>query len=122
LLKRGRTTSRTIAIVDAGPLCAVADARDPAHAASLAVLERSDLRFVISALALAEALYSIERQAGPRVEARFIRSIARFDVEAPTPDDFIRMAQLVEQYADFTLGGTDASVVALAERLGAKRS
>ena len=28
------------------------------------------------------------------------------------------MAELVEQYGDFPLGGTDAQVVALAERLG----
>lgn len=30
--------------------------------------------------------------------------------------DFERMAQLVDQYADFPLGGSDASVVAIAER------
>ena len=30
-----------------------------------------------------------------------------------------RIAALVEQYGDFPLGGTDASVVALAERLNA---
>jgi hypothetical protein len=29
------------------------------------------------------------------------------------------MADLVERYADFPLGGTDASVIALAERMGA---
>jgi len=28
-------------------------------------------------------------------------------------------AELVEQYADFPLGGTDASVIALGERFGA---
>jgi uncharacterized protein len=28
------------------------------------------------------------------------------------------MAELVEQYADFPLGGTDASLIAIAERLG----
>ncbi|HMH46990.1 MAG TPA: hypothetical protein VK538_04680, partial [Solirubrobacteraceae bacterium] len=37
----------------------------------------------------------------------------------PSREDFTRMAELVEQYADFPLGGTDASVVALAERLDA---
>jgi hypothetical protein len=30
------------------------------------------------------------------------------------------MAELVEQYSNFPLGGTDASVVALAERLDAQ--
>ncbi len=36
----------------------------------------------------------------------------------PRPEISARAAQLVEQYADLSLGGTDASVVALAERLG----
>ncbi|MGH9657501.1 MAG: PIN domain-containing protein [Bryobacteraceae bacterium] len=38
-------------------------------------------------------------------------------MEAPTPDDWPRIANLVQQYGDFPLGGVDASVVALAERL-----
>ena len=38
-------------------------------------------------------------------------------VEAPTPDDWPRIAELVKQYADLPLGGADASIVALAERL-----
>ncbi len=54
---------------------------------------------------------------GPAVEARFLGSLAELDVEAPAPDDWRRIAELVMCYADFPLGGTDASVVALAERL-----
>jgi uncharacterized protein len=33
------------------------------------------------------------------------------------PGVWLRIAELVRQYANFPLGGTDASVVALAERL-----
>jgi predicted nucleic acid-binding protein len=33
-------------------------------------------------------------------------------------DDYERMADLVERYADWPLGVTDASVIAIAERLG----
>jgi uncharacterized protein len=40
-------------------------------------------------------------------------------VEGPSGEDLVRMAQLVEQYSGFPLGGTDASIVALAERLDA---
>jgi len=40
-------------------------------------------------------------------------------VEATTAQDFARMADLVRQYADFPLGTADASVIAVAERLGA---
>ena len=39
------------------------------------------------------------------------------DVEAPLPEEWLRIGELVEEYGDFPLGGTDASVIALAERL-----
>lgn len=44
--------------------------------------------------------------------------LADFDIVHPRGEDLVRMADLGEQYASFPLGGTDASVVALAERLG----
>lgn len=46
-----------------------------------------------------------------------LEGLSRMHVEAPTPDDWPRMAQLVRQYGDFPSGGIDASIVALAERL-----
>lgn len=105
-----------IAIVDTGPLYAAVDRRDEAHARSLEVLERIDLRLVVPALVVAEVCALLGRRGG-RGESPFLRGLADLDVEAPTPDDYERMAELVEQYADFPLGGVDASVVALAERL-----
>jgi hypothetical protein len=53
------------------------------------------------------------------LESTFLRGIGELDVEGPSREDFTRMAELVEKYSDFPLGGTDASVVALAERLDA---
>ena len=38
--------------------------------------------------------------------------------QAPRPLHLRRMSALVRQYADLRLGGTDASVVAVCERLG----
>ncbi|MBA2505421.1 MAG: PIN domain-containing protein [Thermoleophilaceae bacterium] len=107
------------AAVDAGPLIASADGADPAHERSVAALQRSDLRLVIPALVLCEVAHFLGLRGGPRAEAAFFRTIQTLDVEAPTPEDFERMAELIDQYADFPLGGTDASVVALAERLNA---
>jgi len=60
----------------------------------------------------------VGRRLGASVEAQFLRSLESFDIETPCPQDWIRIADLVEQYADFPLGGTDASVIAIAERLG----
>jgi predicted nucleic acid-binding protein len=109
----------TLAIVDAGPLYAAADSDDRDHAASLTALSRSDLRLVVPALVVAEATYFVGRRLGPAAERAFLDGLAELDVEGPSARDFGRMAELVEQYGDFPLGGTDASVIALAERLRA---
>lgn len=106
-----------LAVVDAAPLYAAIARRDPDHERCLEALSRRELELVIPALVVAEVCYMIDRDLGPRAEAVFLRSLEQMDVEAPAPEDWPRMAVLVEQYADFPLGGTDASVIALAERL-----
>lgn len=68
---------------------------------------------------MAEVGYLLQRQQGSRAEAAFMRSLAEgtltpIDLQG---DDFARMVELIETYADFPLGTTDAAVVALAERL-----
>ncbi len=68
---------------------------------------------------VAEVGYLIAREAGARVEAAFLQSLADGDFEPVdlTRADYTRMAELVEQYANLPLGTADASVVAIAERL-----
>lgn len=94
-------------------------ADDADHEASRTVLSRTDLRLVVPALVVAEATYFVGRRLGAAAEAAFLRGMGQLDVEGPSGEDFARMAELVDEYADFPLGGTDASVIALAERLGA---
>ena len=106
-----------LAVVDAGPLYATTDVDDDDHERCRGVLARADLRLVIPALVVAEATYFVGRRLGPHAEAAFLRGLAGFDIEAPAPEDFDRIADLVGTYADFPLGGIDASVIALAERL-----
>jgi predicted nucleic acid-binding protein len=109
----------TLAVVDAGPLYAAADADDVDHKASPDALSWSDLRLVVPALGVAEATYFVGRRLGARAESAFLRRLDALDVEGPGYEDVVRMAELVEQNADVPLGGTDASVVAIAERLDA---
>jgi uncharacterized protein len=106
-----------LAVVDTGPLFAVIDEDDADHARCRAALEQAELRLIIPALVIAEATYLVGTRLGPDVEARFLESLTGLHVEAPTPDDWSRIAHLVKQYGDFPLGGVDASIVALAERL-----
>ncbi len=70
-------------------------------------------------MVVAEATYFVGTRLGPSAEAAFLRGVAGLEVEAPSPDDWQRIAELVERYGNYPLGGTDASVVALAERMGA---
>jgi predicted nucleic acid-binding protein len=107
-----------IAIVDAGPLYAAVDADDDDHRRCLDVLRRGDLELVVPALVVAEVTYLVGRRLGPAIEAAFLRGLAAFEVESPMPDDWGAIADTVARYADFPLGGTDASVAVLADRLG----
>jgi predicted nucleic acid-binding protein len=117
----GRIGSRRVlgllAIVDAAPLYASVDPSDVNHQRCRAILLRRDLELVVPTLVITEVTYFLGRRRGPRVEAAFLRSLAELAVEPPLPQDWSRMADLVERYADFPLGTTDASVIALAERL-----
>lgn len=69
---------------------------------------------------LAEASYLVRKALGATGEAGLLRAASRggFRLELPTASDLERMAELIERYADLSLGTVDASVVATAERLG----
>jgi predicted nucleic acid-binding protein len=106
-------------IVDTGVFVAAANRDDPDHEACRTLLEGLTGTAVVPALVVAEAGYLIARELGQIVEASFLRSLTsdRDRLEAPNVGDLIRAAELVETYADLGLGVTDATVIALAERL-----
>ncbi|MSP59625.1 MAG: PIN domain-containing protein [Myxococcales bacterium] len=106
-----------LAVVDTGPLYAAVDADDADHERCLEALATPGVRLVIPAMVVAETTYLVGSRLGPKVEAAFLRSLERCDVAAPAVGDWKRIGELTERYGDFPLGGTDASVVALAERL-----
>lgn len=106
-----------LAIVDTGPLYAAVDADDADHARCVAALRTPGVRLVIPAMVVAEATCLIGSRMTPKVEAAFLRGLHGLRIEPPRPEDLARMADLVERYGDFPLGGTDAAIIALAERL-----
>ena len=107
----------SIAVVDSGPLVAVANRADPDHERCLEILQDASLRLVIPALCVAEVSYLLGSRMGSRVEARFLRGLEELDVRAPKSGDWARIEELVREYSNFPLGGIDASVAALAESL-----
>lgn len=60
------------------------------------------------------------RKHSPRAEVEFIRILSNGDFEPIdiTIDDYTRMTDLAATYIDRPMGVTDASVIAVAERLG----
>jgi predicted nucleic acid-binding protein len=69
---------------------------------------------------LPEAAWLIGTRLGPRVEAAFVRGFAdgAQEVEALADVDLRRAPDLMTAYADLPLGFVDASIIAVAERLG----
>lgn len=110
-------------IIDTGVLLAAADNTDRAHTGCVDLVETISDTLITTALVIAETGYMIERQLGPEAESRFHRSIAAGDVlvEVLTASDYTRIAELIEHYAGFPVRGTDASLIAIAERLGITR-
>jgi predicted nucleic acid-binding protein len=112
-------------VCDTGPLVAAALTGDVDHARCVRLFDSLHVArrpVVIPGTVVAEAGYLIGRELGPRGEVAFLRSIGggAFAPGNLAPADFARAAELAETYADLPLGTTDATVIALAERLNVR--
>lgn len=110
-------------IVDTGVIVAAADRSDRFHEQSVETIRNVTSPLVTTGLVIAECAYLIQRQLGPAAEATLYQSLVEGSlvVEPLKSGDWARIAHLVTTYADLPLGGTDASVIAIAERLGHTR-
>jgi predicted nucleic acid-binding protein len=109
-------------VCDTGPLVAAAIIDDAHHRECVDLLASLHLAggpILVPAPVVAEVGYLLAREGGARVESQFLSSLADgtlWPVEL-TRDDYRRAAQLVLEYASLPLGTTDATVIALCERL-----
>ena len=74
---------------------------------------------VVPQLVVGETAYLVGKITGAAAEARLLRQLEVSSVvfEPFQPRDLVRVAELIETYADLPLGTVDAAVVATAERL-----
>ena len=110
-------------VCDTGPLVAAALSNDADHKACIELftaLHAARRELLVPGTVVAEAGYLLAREAGARVESLFLRSLADGDFTPVdvSSADYARMADLVTAYESLPLGTTDASVIAIAERLG----
>jgi predicted nucleic acid-binding protein len=106
-------------IVDTGPLVAYLNRNDPDHARCAALLASRTDELLVTPYVVTEACYLVGKYVGPDAEINLVQAVAAGDLSQVdiTPADLVRMSELMRRYQGFPLGVTDASVVAVAERL-----
>lgn len=111
------------AIVDAAPVVAAADARDPMQPTIEALLRDEPDPLVLPAPVSAEVDYLLGRRLGPKPRRRFLSDLAsgRFVVPALELEEYELAAELDRRYASLDLGLADLSVVVLARRFETTR-
>ena len=105
-------------LVDTGILYALADADDAWHKRARDYVEGSTDLMVTTQSVLPEVTHLLHKRLGSGAERRFLDSLVAGEiaVEALVAADLKRCAALLERYPE--IGFVDASVVAVAERLG----
>ena len=109
-------------VADTGALYALVDASDAWHSRVVAWWRSQSRAVVVPITVLPELCYLLQTRIGPAAELAFVQAVAEdeFTVESAEPEDLVRATTLIDQYADLPLGFVDASVVAIAERLGTR--
>jgi predicted nucleic acid-binding protein len=110
-------------VADSGAVYGLYDRRDAAHAGLRASVEKARDLIVLPSPILGEIDYLLRFRLGNAALLRFLADIQEggFVIESVTMADLRRCAGLIEKYRDLDLGLSDASVVAVAERLGTDR-
>ena len=106
-------------IVDTGILYALFDAGDSWHERAVKFANQFPGKLVVPQTVIPEAAYLINKYLGPAAEQHLISALVteEFTLEALNSKDLRRIAVLLRDYADLTIGTVEASVIALAERL-----
>ena len=109
-------------ICDTGPLYALVDRSDAWHERVTAWWTAQARHVRVPITVLPEVCYLLQTRIGAQAEQAFVRSVASGEllIEPVESDDVIRASALMREYLDFPLGFVDATVIAVAERLGAR--
>ena len=110
-------------LLDTGALYALADRDDRWHARTVAVLEKRAGDRVVPITVLTEACYLLGAHLGVAAERRLIRATLDGELllEGVILSDLERADQVLQKYSDANVGLVDATVVAIAERLGIRQ-
>jgi uncharacterized protein len=113
-----------VTLCDTGPLVALADADDPYHVQCVsATTGLWPSPMVTTWPCLTEAMHLLLRVGGIRAQNRLwsLLSDGTLRLYLPQSDEWQRMHELMNQYADMPLDLADASLIAAAERMGERQ-
>ena len=110
-------------VIDAAPLVALADEREPRRAELLELLRSERGNLFIPAPVTAEIDYLLGQRFGPPAQRAFMADLAARRYESPGLDarDYEAALELDRRYADLNLGLADLSVAVIAQKLGTRR-
>lgn len=110
-------------ILDAAPLVAMADSKEPLLDALLRIRNREEGPLVLPAPVAAEVDYLLGVRFGEAARRAFLSDLAaqRYEVACLETGDYRAVADLDARYADLGLGLADCSIAILAERYGTRR-
>lgn len=110
-------------ILDAAPLVALADAKEPRLEALLRIREEEEGSLVLPTPVASEVDYLLGARFGEAARRAFLSDLAarRYDVACLDAGDYRAVAELDARYADLGLGLADCSVMVLSERYETRR-
>jgi len=112
-------------LVDSGILLSYYHQREPLHQAVVAFFDQTAAQLISSPICIAEVLWLLGDPGDPRVLAaqnHLLGAVSRGGIEAINilPEDYARIIELNERYADLPGDFADLTLVALSERLDVK--
>lgn len=110
-------------LVDAGPIVAASDTRDPRRADAQRALSAAAEPLAVSAFVAAEVDYLLQTRLGRRASRAFLDDLAvgRYRLETVTHAELLTLTALSDRYADLAPGLADLSIVILAHRFQTRR-
>ena len=107
-------------ILDTGPILASLDRRDRHHAICVELLSETSETLLIPSPVLVELDYFLGKYGGKDARLGFLIQISAgaYRVEDLVAQDYVRVEEVIRQYAGFDIGFVDAAILAVVERLG----
>jgi len=111
-----------VILIDTSGLLAAIDRAQPAHDAVAAAIAADAGPFPLSPFVLAELDYLLGRRVGTNAQRALLEDVSAgaYRLEPFSHADVRRAGEIIDRYADLAIGLADASIVVIAERLGAR--